>query len=241
MNGNSRLTPATLGSLLVLILLAMLNAQVLSAAPDNITASEIDCIETGTAAPKEATSVTAKGGNITAMNFSVETQTYYWQGFFGNVSGNIVLDDAAGNTFYDWAVSAPAGELYASRGSAIQWDNIICANSTHVASEEVLTGDGSDSVSNTFTSNNTQEFYVGTVRFPVDNCSYATKTYNSSGVKGTFEEILLYDDDSDLIYTTIIQNDAGGFNQQTVDFQILVAENGTDASSTPYYFFIELA
>src|SRR3990172_921160 len=53
----------------------------------------------------------AQAGNVTALNIDQQRITDIWQGFFGNVSGQIVLENAVGNNFYDWSLSQVTGEV----------------------------------------------------------------------------------------------------------------------------------
>src|SRR3972149_2113802 len=59
-------------------------------------------------------SLDAFAGNVTQISLTAESQTKAWQGYFGNISGTIVLEDNFGFTFYDWADAEPKGEIYAS-------------------------------------------------------------------------------------------------------------------------------
>ena len=41
-------------------------------------------------------------------------------------------------------------------------------------------------------------------------------------------------------YTALIDQNTGGFNNETHDFQMIVAEDGSDEESTTYFFWVEL-
>ena len=59
----------------------------------------------------------ALAGNVTEITITGFTITQTWQGYFGNITGSITLDDGSGNTLYDWAADAsfsPIGEIYAA-------------------------------------------------------------------------------------------------------------------------------
>jgi hypothetical protein len=72
---------------------------------------------------------------------------------------------------------------------------------------------------------------------------YSTKAYNSAGEQGTgFWQVLL-NDETNSVYTTILDDSPEtGFNSQDWDFQLLVGENGKvgNEAVTPYYFYVEL-
>ena len=66
---------------------------------------------------------------------------------------------------------------------------------------------------------------------------------NDSNQSSNFEEILLHDKD-DIVYATIIENDAKGYRpNETYDFQMILPEVGLASwtSSTAYYFYVELS
>ena len=73
-------------------------------------------------------SIEAQAGNVTALNINHTRVTEAWQGYYGNVSGTVVLDDANNNSMYDWAIAIPSGEVFATRNSgSVTWSNIACA------------------------------------------------------------------------------------------------------------------
>ena len=61
--------------------------------------------------------VQTQSGNMTSLGINSTKITLRWQGFYGNVTGTITLDDASNNTLYNWQLASPQGEIYASNGS----------------------------------------------------------------------------------------------------------------------------
>jgi hypothetical protein len=193
--------------------------------------------------------VDAYAGNVTEMDLAATIITQTWQGYFGNVTGNIVLGDANNNTMYNWDLTSPSGQIYATRtGSVPTWTSIRCANITNVGSEETALGvtqaTAADSVNNTFFNTTSfTGFYVGTVNINTTQDCYAVRLHNSTGVPSTtnFAEVLLHDN-TNLVYTTILDKNAVGFDNAPHDFQMIVGENGHngDTTSTAYYFYLEL-
>ncbi len=192
-------------------------------------------------------SISAQGGNITQVNIEAITITKAWQGYYGNISGNIVLDDADNNSFYSWGnASSLAGEVYATRNSTIQWQNIRCLNGSERADEETYLGQiavSGDSVTNTFNNTAHPSFYVGTVPIGNDTCFSTNANVNGTSQQNAFYQILLSDNSSNSIYTTIIENKKHAFNGQIADFQLMVGENEHtgNVGPTSYYFFVELS
>jgi hypothetical protein len=62
-----------------------------------------------------------------------------------------------------------------------------------------------------------------------------------------FEEMALYDGtnltNGNVIFSTVLELDKYGYNNQTYDFQMILPERGLDgwSSSTAYYFYMELS
>ncbi len=148
--------------------------------------------------------------------------------------------------FYNWSgLGALAGEVYASRNNSVTWGSIGCTNSTENAAEDSYLGKVSsdpDSIEGTFSSSTHPLFNVGTTSITANTCN-ATNAYDSGGPGTNFYQVLLADGSSNIVYTTIIDENTAGFNGVTSDFQLLVGENGNETSpaSTTYYFYIELS
>jgi len=232
-------------TLLVAGILSITCVLALPSGPNTITV-----VSSGRYSTTGALNVSALAGNVTELNFNGNTITRTWQGYFGNITGKIILGDANNKTFYDWNLASAHGEIYATKVSSVPtWASIRCANITNVNTEDTTLGTNQttdvDSVNNTFLNSTTfPSFYVGSVYINSTPGCYATHMYNSSGVKSTtnFNEVLL-SDTSNLIYTTVLDQQALGYDNRTHDFEMIVGENGhgTDVAVTPYYFYLELS
>lgn len=202
--------------------------------------------------------VPAQAGNVSELRINTSTITQGWQGYYGNISGTIVLDDANNNSMYTWDLVDPEGEIYATRDSdGIDWSggNIICAMSAHVETEESTLNfnlggkQDVDGINETFKEGTHPGFNVSTNDFSPDVCNYTVSTYVDDGADSNrvFNETLLYStSDSALIYTAlIVAGGADGFKADDTqyDFQMLVAEDGHngDTSVTDYYFYVEIS
>lgn len=192
------------------------------------------------------TFIDAVGGNVTEINIDALTITKSWQGYYGNVTGNIHLDDAGNNSFYVWGnATTLSGEIYASRNSTIQWMTINCSTGAQRAAEETyLTQSPSDgdSVTNTFNWTNHPSFLVGMQNITSDSC-FSTNIYvNGSAQNASFYQMLLADTYSNIVYTTLIEDDQYAYNGQRADFQLIVGESEKPGNLGPstYYFFVEI-
>ena len=214
----------------------------------------------------------AQAGNVTALVITNTRATEAWQGYYGNITGTITLDDASNSTLYDWSLPAPSGEVYASNSSLVTWSKVYCMN---VSADRNYSGVGSglgggqyytingtgielnfginvsdrDGLNETFndTYTDTTGFRVGSITIDrVDGCSLA-HPYTSQAYLETGWQELLLTDNSSVIFTGLVRDSANGFETgatDTYDFQLMVLENGhvgSETTTTPYYFFVELS
>ncbi len=194
--------------------------------------------------------VDAYAGNVTGLDIKAASITQAWAGFYGNITGNILLDDALNNTMYNWSMTTIAGEVYASNGSVTDWSGVYCVNETttkNISQIETWLNIGAsdaDGVDETFNATFAGSFGVGTVTIDAtDDCQQATTFKDQAWQSTDFVEVIL-SAEQNYIWTAILENNVDGFKSgvDSHDFQILVGEDGHngDASVTPYYFYVEL-
>ena len=229
--------------------------------------SDIDHIKNETAPEDPALSVPAIAGNVSEINLEGFTTTQSWQGYFGNVTGTIQLADASDNVMYNWSLTSPQGEVYASTNNSITWQYIQCfnftadgtkADDTAQAGETSLHGtnltqledefnikyDDVDGVNETFSFFGSSEghdlFYTASREFSQGQCR-STRIFNNNASQenGQFEEVLLYEPTtSSVVFTSILDEDLLGFDNRTHDFQMLVLEDGHRTDTeTTPYYF----
>src|SRR5665648_379656 len=99
----------------------------------------------------------AQAGDITNINFTADSQTFKWQGYFGNVTGNIILANNAGNNMFLWDYENSDDSLViATTNNALPaWSNIAITDPTDLVTIDTnwYLGDKdavSDSASDTF-------------------------------------------------------------------------------------------
>lgn len=198
-----------------------------------------------------AQSNNAYAGNTTELSANFTSITKTWQGYFGNITGKIVLDDANNMSMYDWDVTNPTGNIFAANETISDWSSIQCFNFTANGTvdinlskyEQILDCAGdADGVNETFSTTTHATIYVGSQTF-TNECP-ATKTYVNDGASTSFDEVLLYEPNNDIVvYAAVIYNDNTGFDNTPTDFQMLVGENGhgsAASTTTQYYFYVEL-
>jgi hypothetical protein len=208
----------------------VLSLALVSAAPGGATTA-VGTSETGTGTA--ATTVDAEGGNVTYVDVSSTVITSRWAGFFGNVSGNLLLGDASANTFYQWSVSDLSGAVvYAANNSITDWSDGNIVPLANANAPTWVAGANTDNFTSTF---NASEAFVSS-SLNKAGTPFAT-TFNSSGVAGDLKTYALYSTaDTANIWAGLVVDDTNGFNNATVDYQILLpAQTGTT-----YSFYLEL-
>ncbi len=229
---------------IIIALIALVYASMIYvaiAAPNGPTAIEEGQSSRGTIDP--AKTVNAQAGNVTELNINATSITKAWQGYYGNISGTLTLDNANNWTLYDWRMITPSGKIYSTRNNtAINWGSVICANDANITAEDVFmqNTNAADAINETFLKTS-GSFYVGDNL--VNGCP-ATFTYvNDTNQSTQFQEVILLDPTKNtLIFTALIENKKVGFDNKSHDFQMIVPEYGRngDSSTTPYYFYVEL-
>ncbi len=201
---------------------------------------------------KDSTTPTVRtvdqGGTITSLRLNLSQQNLGWKAYVGNVTGKLTLADANNNSIYDWQLSSFTGEIYTSRNNSISWPNINCSNSTTIIAEDVYLNKNSSSLNSmniTFSNSNRvhRGFNVGATAIANSTCraiALNNGTIQSLTENSLFQEMLLQDTSSKLVYTTLIESAKTGFNSEKYDFQMIVSEDESASSPTPYYFYVEL-
>lgn len=193
--------------------------------------------------------------------------TQAWAGYFGNITGTIMLADNLDNVMYNWTLASPEGEIFASTNNSIVWDNIQCFNFTATGTYQGESGNGGttnlygknltqleseynirsgdlDGVDETFYlaglgTHNT--FYVNSKEFGEGECQNTRiNDWTGLGQDDNFEEVLLYEPfTASVIFGALLNEDVLGFDNRPHDFEMIVLEDGhqTDTEVTIYYFY----
>lgn len=203
--------------------------------------------ETETASPAAAAELTTAGGSFTTLVLEGTFQNPRWKAYVGNVTGSLSLADGSGNAIYDWELAAISGEVYVSRNDSVVWSSIACADTTTIGDEETFLNMGStslDNIANTFNETIHRSFFVGTTFIAESTCrSIATYVNNAQQTVTTsslFQEVLLEDSNSNLIFATMLEDGVTGFDGSTYDFQMIVPEDSTSLTPTTYFFYVQI-
>ncbi|MEM4254384.1 MAG: hypothetical protein QXR48_03310 [Candidatus Woesearchaeota archaeon] len=225
------------------LFLAGASAQVLAIYPEGIDNYTI--ISTQSRTPKTTgVPIVAEAGNITWLAITHLQKTKSWQGFVGNMTGGLVLDDLTNDTLYAWNISNLSGQLYASQNCSIDWTQISIQNDCTV--DNALTGHGSDAVSRTYTpSANNISYQVYDLVVNASSVCTAWPYVNDSKQSGTylFENTILtagtVPNGNQSIYVANFEYQTNGFDTLLYDFQMLVPVNRSSKFTT-YCLYAEL-
>ena len=170
-----------------------------------------------------------EGGNISSVNITGNQVTTRWAGFFGNISGGIILANAAGTSFYEWTISNVADAIvYAANESIASWATL--GNATKTDMYGFLSLKATDNYTETFGSKGSDDFNGNTIS------GYYTSTWNNTE-QGTLKTYSLKADTTTLVWAGVAQNNVEGFDGSQVDYQILVPASAT---ALTYNFYLEL-
>ena len=202
---------------------------------------------------ESAKQIQAQAGNITQLTINTSIITYRWQGYYGNISGTITLENANGYAMYDWLSGpsfSPVGEIYAANESITSWSDIICVNLTGNGTlgqhginvtiiEDYFGMDPTDTDGGDETFTARDSIIVGSITLP--DCP-ATHIYNSSGAQSDYwnETLLTENATGVIVFAADVHQDSIGFDGNPWDFQMIVGEDGDTAETTTYYFYVEL-
>jgi len=201
---------------------------------------------TENASVRSPASSAAQGGSFTTLVLNVTSQTSKWKAYVGNVTGKMTLDNSLNQTIYDWSLSIVQGEVYVSRNNSVTFTSLACANAANITAEHTALGinaTSDDSINNTFRQSVHRSFIVGGTGLVANSSCSAIATYINDAAQtpsesADFQEILM-SDGRNVVYVTLLENNAAGFDNSQYDFQAIVPDDPT-ATTTTYYFYAEL-
>lgn len=195
---------------------------------------------------ENGTLLVVQPGNLTFLQVSGTAGGFgniHWTGFYGNISGNLTLQDANGAVFYEWVgLGTPAGEVFASNSSVVDWDTINCTNSSQIDAINTylnLSLSAKDTVNETYSSNSHPAFTVAANSIPADTCNSTNAYSNGVPDPGLFYQVLLSDADNTPVFTTLINSSSTDYSGAPVDFELLAGVPG-GSTTAALYFFMEL-
>ncbi len=182
-----------------------------------------------------AANVVTEGGNVTELNLSSNISTEKWAGYWGNVTGQIVLAPNNVDMFYTWAwTSADGGEVCAvAAASGFDWSTIQAATGADIDSVWLFDVLDIDSGTNTFAAGCNVDI-AGT---PVNTEQAVTG--------GGLETCVVADNAApaakdELAFCVNITAGTTLFNTLTGDYELLTAADEVAGAVETHYFWLEL-
>jgi hypothetical protein len=128
-------------ALCMLFMLATLTLVIAVATPEG--PSTLSVTYRGRRLAFPAPTLNASAGNITHLVVNGKTVTQTWQGFVGNITGTITLDDSLNYTLYNWSLADPEGEIYATTLDSVDWTtgSVNCWNYSNNADNHLYLGE----------------------------------------------------------------------------------------------------
>jgi len=214
-----------------ILLIALLLSVTVAIAVDPAGSSVDDIATYGPIPSPNAGNTSVNAGSIQETNLTTIMSTTKWAGIFGNVSGKIQLGDDISNIMFDW--DAKGNIVYVSENTPT-WSNL--SNTTASAL------DGNYSYLITATSEKAINTFTGSFENIGSNLFNINTTYASTNGPNTsiYWKTYALTDGSNFVFAGKVQEDTKNFRNQTVDFQMIVPEDGLNSTATIYSVWVEL-
>ena len=189
--------------------------------PQNITISPSSRFDTGN---YPAMTLYAEAGNLTQLTITSLSQTQTWQGYYGEISGTITLDDASEYTLYDWYSAEPQGEIYAASEIVSDWETVHCFNYSNNGTNHFYYYDGGTKNTTTTIVLNLSELETGSLDWSLGlsagNYDGVDETFNESGTIASVwtPSVTTYADHMEFMVGTV--NISGGSCPATNTYEI---------------------
>lgn len=194
-------------------------------------------------ASAQSASTSANGGDVAQQDITSTSDSTSWAGFYGNLTGEVSLNDGSGNEFFDWSVQDPSGSIvYAVLGTQADPTTATLGAVTTGSDADTLTGtSGTEAASNTYV-DGTGAFQTQATPSTGSVSGLAnTAAVDTNSSAGSFTSYLAEDTGNTApVFFTETLNDVQGFNSQLSDYQLL-ATAGDGFSSQTFDFYVEIS
>lgn len=183
---------------------------------------------------------TTEGGNVTNMNIYTNVSTEKWAGYWGNLTGRMILAPDLTNMFYTWTwTAADGGEVCAvAAQSGFDWSGVEAVANTDVDTVWGFNGGDVDSAVKTLTD---------TCGVTVAETTVVGSAGNTTGLGTDFTTCAVGDGDAytaglkeNLAFCVEVDPAGNLFNGQVGNYELLVPTNEAGSTTEIYYFWMEL-
>ncbi|NQZ84562.1 MAG: hypothetical protein HRU03_02490 [Nanoarchaeales archaeon] len=192
---------------------------------DGVGGGAVTVTNTGTLTETTSESATAVGGNVTQVNVQTNISTIKWQGFYGNIGGNISLGIGTDN-FYSFG-AALFQTIYVTQGTNTDWVNLVAGNAADVDTTwNFGVADDVDQAVDVFTGSST---FAGVAIVPSTNIGSFNMGILNNGTNSKSTTVFVADIENPGIV---------GFDSNSFNYQIMVPVETTVAET--YNFYVSL-
>ena len=183
-------------------------------------------------------SVTTDAGAVSQVDVSQDALTEKWSGFYGTISGNLVLGDASGNNFYTWTTD----DFSSAKVIAVPGNNATPTSISAVGDPNTFLGSGFDTGTDDAASTYNMTGDVTVNGNTASNTALA-KTFDQNGE--IFFDTFLVENTNEgstnaPAYVSQGVSQQKGFDGTTdVNYQMIVGV-GEDSSQKRFEFYMEL-
>jgi len=231
--------------MLVGLLALVLSASLIWAAvtgADPVTAGTPVTLGTGAAG-----SVEAWGGNITAVNLTINSTTLHWQAFYGNITAGLRLASNQTGTLYtvkSWTVDNLRGVVFVSRGNNIDFTNLTTPDPVleNLDTAFPFLANANDRAAQTGTDDANPAMQIGSYSITA-NTRPIIQTSNSTS-STAWTQVILNDGNTevatDYVFAVPINSTGRSYDNLAANYQVIVPANATSGTSATYYFYGEI-
>ncbi len=184
--------------------------------------------------------LTTEGGNITLANLNSTALTDRWAGYFGNISGDILLTDNASSVsvyLYHWAWNSTFGGIVcSSTNSSLGRIDVVGANGSDIDTAWGFPSSAIDSGVNTFNGSN--------CTLNIDSASISNASYADTGPAGGFITCALKTQNNPvkagMLFCTNITYNGTIYSGGHGDFELIVPTAYGPSVTEIYYFYANL-
>jgi hypothetical protein len=237
-------------SAVILLQSLLLIAGTATAVKDSLSPSIAENSTSSTVLPRDGVSSNiSSGGYITEIDiFPILNQTQNWQGFYGNVSGEIALKDSNNKMIYNWSINMTNTTIYATTESNfVNWTDLYNVNLTKLDDLWFDNKVMPDTIAYTY------RYQTGTNRTFVNT---SLDAYNLRTTKG-FNDYVVQSvsgdaqDRKQVLWGAVVEDGLTNYMNGTSDYELLVpvrnhnSINGNtyeagNVTGEIYYFYMEI-
>ncbi len=181
--------------------------------------------------------ITTSGGNVTSMNISSNISTTKWAGYWGNISGQLLLSPGSGqNNFYSWTWNSSNGGVVCAVAApyGFNWASVASVAASAVDTAWSF-GAASDNATNTLT--------TSSCAMTVGGIAITGTAGNKTGAGG-FTTCAVDDGATttkgDFAFCVNISSAGSLFNGQKGNYELMVPTNKTYGATETYSFWMDL-